>query len=95
RKCTSTDTTTRTWRRSSTITTPSITSPPGNTPTAASITRTTPTTNNITSPTTNQEPTSSYEPFLHSSVGNVKSSRFRDIELWASIGSSIVVMWLL
>ncbi|CAG8549267.1 17045_t:CDS:2, partial [Racocetra fulgida] len=67
----STDTT-RTWRRSSAINTPIITSPPVNIPTAAASITHTPTTSNITSPTTNQEPTSSYEPFLPTSEGNVK-----------------------
>ncbi|CAG8450324.1 14398_t:CDS:2 [Cetraspora pellucida] len=49
-------------------------------------------------PSTPPQPTSSYEPFLpsnESNEGNFKFNRFRNIELWASIGSSIVVMWLL
>ncbi|CAG8591806.1 18444_t:CDS:2 [Gigaspora margarita] len=91
-------TTTR-WSRSTTTTSGSIlaTTPPTITtpgftikPPPIAFTGQTSSSSNA-SPTTSQDP---YPPFLPQSGGNVMSYWFKDIELWISIGS-LVIMWLL
>ncbi|CAG8449389.1 16094_t:CDS:2 [Dentiscutata heterogama] len=72
-----------------------ITTPVNTAPTSVTITTPTPIayTGSSASSTTSQVPTSSYEPFLPQSGGNIMSNWFKDIELWISIGS-LVIMWL-